>query len=952
MRPSLSICLIAKNEEAHLERCLESVRGLWDDLVVVDTGSTDRTVEIARGFGARLFEFTWQDDFSKARNFCLEQAAGDWILSLDADETIAARDHGVIRQQMTRADLDAIRATQRHYLARTVIGWQPGSGGYEEGEPYSGYLDTECRRLFRNRPWLRFVNRVHEIVRSIDPAKPLVDVPGGWVIHHFGKVGSAQVLEAKGEHYLRILLKKVEDRPDDPQVHHELGVQYNELERFDEAVRAFERVLTLAPGYSDTYLQMAVSFIGLKNTARALVALGDADRTLPALAGEIAMAEGNLHRDEGDFNAAEIAYRRGIAKKPGFAALSVNLALLYERQGREAETMAILDAALEQHPRHFDLLATRARLRRAAGDSDGALADLERAGPNPHALRQQARILAGLGRFDEARERVADMKGVADADLSSLRGAIALGSGQQEEAIAHLRESLRLEPTHEAALNLSAVLESRGERDAALEAVSAALRHSPDESAAVKRFSRLTAQTLRTAVDDGSGGMTVFFYVPRSTTFDGRTPREQGLGGTESAVVYLAEALTRHGHRVVVLNGCDAPGDFNGVEYAAWESLPARCVSDRPHVVVSVRHWETIGRMRLAPVQLFWSLDAYDQAALANLRDTAARAEIDVYVVGSSWQAATFKEYHQVPAWQLVQAANGSAMSASAADSGAPTVMSHLPRPRRLAYASTPFRGLDVLLKVFPRIRAKCPDAELEIFSSMKVYGWSDTKDQAQFQTLYRQAKQPGVTLVGTLPQLALAQRLEQCRILAYPNHYAETFCIAAIEAQAAGCVVVTSQLGALPQTVGDGGICIPGGANSAAFQDAFVDACVVLLTDDDRWQALSNAARERAAKDYTWAVVARQWEAIVRNGLSFDPAVVERVAVHLEAGRATLAQKMLQREPVPGGVPVPAWEALQAFVAWRAGSGVVPDEDRLRLLAYQFRSLRRVMAPIVQAVA
>ena len=75
--PTLSVCLIVKNEEAHLARCLESVRGLWDDLVVVDTGSTDHTVEIARSFGARLFDFTWVDDFSAARNFCLDQITTD-----------------------------------------------------------------------------------------------------------------------------------------------------------------------------------------------------------------------------------------------------------------------------------------------------------------------------------------------------------------------------------------------------------------------------------------------------------------------------------------------------------------------------------------------------------------------------------------------------------------------------------------------------------------------------------------------------------------------------------------------------------------------------------------------------------------------------------------------------------------------------------------------------------
>ena len=246
--PRLSICLITKNEEAHLARCLESVRGLHDDLVVVDTGSSDRTVEIARAFGARLFEFAWQDDFSLARNFCIEQATGDWILSLDADESIALRDHAVIRELLRREDLDAVTASQRHYITATAVGWQPGPGGYEEGQPYPGFVDVECRRLFRNRPWLRFHKPVHEELLSTDAARPLAQARGGWVIHHYGKLGDQDLLRTKGEAYLRIGAKKIEERPGDPQPLYEQGLQHGELKDPAAALVCFERVRALSPG--------------------------------------------------------------------------------------------------------------------------------------------------------------------------------------------------------------------------------------------------------------------------------------------------------------------------------------------------------------------------------------------------------------------------------------------------------------------------------------------------------------------------------------------------------------------------------------------------------------------------------------------------------------------------------------------------------------------------------
>ena len=188
--------MITKNEQHHLSRCLESVRGLVDETIIVDTGSTDRTVEIGRCYGAQVLDFRWRDDFSAARNHGLDAATGDWILVIDADESIAERDHQRIRAWLRREGVDAVNASQRHYLpSGVVVGWQAGAGGYEEGEPYPGFVDVSCRRLFRNRPWLRFRNRVHEELVSNDPRRPLVQASGDWVIHHFGKAGGADVLE-------------------------------------------------------------------------------------------------------------------------------------------------------------------------------------------------------------------------------------------------------------------------------------------------------------------------------------------------------------------------------------------------------------------------------------------------------------------------------------------------------------------------------------------------------------------------------------------------------------------------------------------------------------------------------------------------------------------------------------------------------------------------------------
>jgi glycosyltransferase involved in cell wall biosynthesis/Flp pilus assembly protein TadD len=937
--PTLSLCMIAKNEEAHLSRCLESVRGLVDEIVLVDTGSADRTVEIARSFGARIFQFAWQDDFSLARNFSLEQATGEWILALDADESIAACDHARIREMLRRDDLNAVTAFQRHYLTSTVVGWQPGPGGYDEGKPYPGFVDVECRRLFRNCPSLRFHYPVHEELLSTDPSHPLVQIRGDWVIHHFGKLGSQDLLRAKGEAYLRIGMKKAEDRPRDPLTHHELGIQYCELGKPAEALACFERVLALSPRFRDTQLRLALAHASLGQHESALRALRRARQTLPQLAASIALEEGNSHRALGDDAAAERAFRRAIATNPAFAIASFNLALLYQSKSRHPEALACLDRGLNERPGHIELRSLRAHIRRAAGDDAGALYDLEQLGSHGSALRLRARILTQQRRFHEARECLVRIGDAPDAELAGLRGAVALGLGEVAEAVAQLREGLEARPSHETALNLSTALEALGDRAGALQAAGEALRLAPGAAVALARFKHCAADTFRYRVATrDSHALTIFFYQPHSIAFDGRTPRTRGLGGTESAIVYLAEGLARLGHRVVVLNTCDEPGPVNGVEYARWQTLPARCVADRPDVLVGVRFWQLIGQARFAPLQIFWTGDAFDQPFLEQLARQDARAEIDFLMLQSDWQAETFQAHHHVPAWQIARTRLGAAASSSE-----PPVRpaAGATRARRLAYASTPFRGLDVLLDVFPQIRAACPDAELDVFSSMRVYGVAEADDRKQFGALYEKAKQPGVSLIGSVPQLELANRLQESRLLAYPNHYAETFCIAAVEAQAAGCGVITSQLGALPETVGDAGVCIPGDPQSASYRQAFIEACVELLTDEGRWTAMSERALARAS-DYTWSVIAKGWDTFCRAAFTTEPPVLERIAVHLMAGREGLAQRMLQREKCPAGVPADAWDALERFVAWRVSGGDAPSPEALQCIALHFRSLRR----------
>ena len=121
----LSLCMIVKNEEKFLEQCLNSVRELVDEIVIVDTGSTDKTKEIAAKFTNKIFDFQWCDDFSAARNESLKHATGDWILVLDADETIAWKDLSEIRKLIDDADasVSGFVLLQRNYVSSLDNTW-------------------------------------------------------------------------------------------------------------------------------------------------------------------------------------------------------------------------------------------------------------------------------------------------------------------------------------------------------------------------------------------------------------------------------------------------------------------------------------------------------------------------------------------------------------------------------------------------------------------------------------------------------------------------------------------------------------------------------------------------------------------------------------------------------------------------------------------------------------
>jgi glycosyltransferase involved in cell wall biosynthesis len=184
-----------------------------------------------------------------------------------------------------------------------------------------------------------------------------------------------------------------------------------------------------------------------------------------------------------------------------------------------------------------------------------------------------------------------------------------------------------------------------------------------------------------------------------------------------------------------------------------------------------------------------------------------------------------------------------------------------------LAYTSTPFRGLNVLIACFPALYRLHPNCRLDVFSSMQVYGESSSQDG--YQSLYAQCqKTPGVNYRGSVSQTILATELAGATMLAYPNTFPETGCIAAMEALAAGLVVVSSHLGALPETCGQWGRLVPPVAAGRTAQQFAVDFAKAIgqalneLTASPAafWQRQFEQSQSISAS-CNWDVRAAQWE-------------------------------------------------------------------------------------------
>lgn len=329
--------------------------------------------------------------------------------------------------------------------------------------------------------------------------------------------------------------------------------------------------------------------------------------------------------------------------------------------------------------------------------------------------------------------------------------------------------------------------------------------------------------------------------------FHAKSLDERPLGGTITGAIRLAEDLQNRGHEVTVVTNFKDPPP-SSPKYVPYEKLSTLELCD---VFIVVRGWS---RIYYSPFykrfkkRFLWTGDGYGSLYTIGMGDKRVIKDYDGLLGVSNWHIETLCQKSGFPKTKTWVIRNGV----------------HLPyfegqetrHRKRLIYSSLPHRGLIFLPHIFDDLKKKHPDLELHVFGSFDrnseewAPGIKRDPNPIYEKALSHLKETAGCTFHGSILQKDLAREYMKSAILTYPcNSDVETSCITAMEAQAAGCAIVTSDIGALKETVGNAGILIPEEPGSKAYLSKFIEVTDRILSDDALFNKLSQISLEQAKK-------------------------------------------------------------------------------------------------------
>ena len=430
----MSLCMIVRDEEEMLPRCLDAVANAVDEIVIVDTGSVDRTIEIARSFGAQVIEREWTGSFSEARNASFDAATGDWIVYLDADEVLVREDAAKLR------DLTGRTWREAFYLMETNF-----TGDLSDGTA----VTHNALRVFRNRPQYRFEGRLHEQISQHLPAGLPERIEQTAIrVEHYGYLGAVRDTKEKSRRNIELLLAQRAENPrPTPFLHFNLGSEYAAAGDAGAALVEFEaawRLVTEESQDGSTY-EFTPSLISrlvkaLRVCGRADEAIARADEGLRLFPGftdlvyEQATCAVTLNRPVEAVALYERCIEMGDAPARYTATVGcgtylprIALAELKLNRGQAEPARELLDWCMDHHPGFFGLVLPYTAALLACGmDPDAVVDDVQE---RVAEATPTVRFMLGTGLFEAGAGPAAEQQYrlVLERQPHSAQARVALG---------------------------------------------------------------------------------------------------------------------------------------------------------------------------------------------------------------------------------------------------------------------------------------------------------------------------------------------------------------------------------------------------------------------------------------------------------------------------------------------------------------------------------------------
>lgn len=842
MRAKVSVCLIVKNDESCLEDCLLSFRDYVDEIVVVDTGSTDKTIEIAKKYADKVEVFTECnnpetgaiEDFSMARNRSLELASNKWAMWIDSDDVLQGADKLYKLIEETEKS-DSFKEKD------AVCIMFPYEYSYNErGQCIMRHIRE---RLFSNKNLFKFVNAVHECAIHNEGTNVIHSINEEIVFKH-----RRQYINKASEpgRNLRILRKFYEKHGDSDARHlYYLALECKNAGLIDEAIKHFSKYVEIS-GWEDervmACLELAHIYLSFKQFNNGL------EWAFKAIALKETWGEGY-------FAVAKMFYFMALEGGPDerrhwercayFARVGLNLPptqtlLFINPLEREYEIHKYLNFALNKLDNVIGALESVNMGLKSNPDDPTLL--LNKSIYEKHILLNQVNL--ALNQLNVDNNKINLINNILNNNLNDEwkipsvfdinQNPIDINDNELSSVILLLWQQLMLRNKIQDGLKL---LES---------------------SPVINNNITEATQKTRDFIDElfnNSKGLDIVFYTGHAVEkWSPSTIKKNGIGGSEIMAYQLAKNLAALGHKVRVYNDCaELAGYYDNVQYINYDKFNnIKC-----DVLIISRQADKINNLIDAKLKLLWVHDIF---AINATNETLLK--YDRILCLSEWHKQSVLDYHHLHSDHVIVTRNGIDLARFA---------KNIKKDKFKCFnSSSPDRSWPILLEIWPEIKAKVPEASLHLFYGFKNWKYAAQKDQLQQDLIKRieekikSMKNLDVYYYDRVNQDDLADHIMSCGVWLYPTWFTETSCLSCMEAQAGGCRMITSSIAALNETGGERAVLIDGDWTTKEYQDKFIEETVKALTED------SNQDREQivqyANKNFGIIDLAKDWEKMFFN--------------------------------------------------------------------------------------